>query len=466
VKPSISAAAGLAAGTGRDGLLELAVSDVAHGGWCVAREPGGRVVFVRHALPGERVRARITDTTAKFARAEAVEILQASPDRIEPPCPHARPDGCGGCDWQHATPQAQRRLKAEVIRQQLRRIAGLDREITVEPLPGDSGGLGWRTRIRLSVGPGGAAGLLKHRSHEVVEVGACPLAHPLVPVSGITGQRWQQVSSLAVTVSPGSGERAAIVTPAAGRRRAAGGGGAETTAHPAARAAAMLAGLADTVLASGRGGRLTALRGRGYLHQHAAGRTWRVGPGTFWQVHPGAADTLTAAVLAALRPAAGDVALDLFCGAGLFAGALAEEVGPGGAVIGIESDRGAVRDARHNLRRLPWARIHHGDVATVLVRQTGPASEAGLAVLDPPRAGAGRAVIERLLGPGPGDRGTGGRETGGRLRRVAYVSCDPATLARDIAVFGELGWQLAGLRGFDAFPMTHHVECVAALAPA
>jgi tRNA/tmRNA/rRNA uracil-C5-methylase (TrmA/RlmC/RlmD family) len=466
VKPSISAAAGLAAGTGRDGLLELAVSDVAHGGWCVAREPGGRVVFVRHALPGERIRARITDTTAKFARAEAVEILQASPDRIEPPCPHARPDGCGGCDWQHATPQAQRRLKAEVIRQQLRRIAGLDREITVEPLPGDSGGLGWRTRIRLSVGPGGAAGLVKHRSHEVVEVGACPLAHPLVPVSGITGQRWQQVSSLAVTVSPGSGERAAIVTPAAGRRRAAGGGGAETTAHPAARAAAMLAGLADTVLASGRGGRLTALRGRGYLHQHAAGRTWRVGPGTFWQVHPGAADTLTAAVLAALRPAAGDVALDLFCGAGLFAGALAEAVGPGGAVIGIESDRGAVRDARHNLRRLPWARIHHGDVATVLDRQTGPASEAGLAVLDPPRAGAGRAVIERLLGPGPGDRGTGGRETGGRLRRVAYVSCDPATLARDIAVFGELGWQLAGLRAFDAFPMTHHVECVAALAPA
>ena len=216
METSISATAGPPAGTGLDGLLELAVSDVAHGGWCVAREPGGRVVFIRHALPGERVRARITDTTARFARAEAVEILQASPDRVEPPCPHARPDGCGGCDWQHATPQAQRRLKAEVVRQQLRRIAGLDREITVEPLPGDSGGLGWRTRIRLSVGPGGAAGLLKHRSHEVVEVGACPLAHSLVPVTGITGQRWQQVSSLEVTVSPGSG--------GAGRDRDAVGG--------------------------------------------------------------------------------------------------------------------------------------------------------------------------------------------------------------------------------------------------
>jgi tRNA/tmRNA/rRNA uracil-C5-methylase (TrmA/RlmC/RlmD family) len=465
VETSIGAAAGLPAGSGPDGLLELAVSDVAHGGWCVAREPGGRVVFVRHALPGERVRARVTDTTAKFARAEAVEILQASPDRIEPPCPQARPDGCGGCDWQHATPQAQRRFKAEVVRQQLRRIAGLDRELTVEPLPGDSGGLGWRTRVRLSVGPGGAAGLLKHRSHEVVAVGACPLAHPLVPVTGITGQRWQQASSLEVIVSPGTGERAAIVTPSASGRRRPGGRARPSTPtapsmSPADRAAAMLDGLADTVLAAGRGGRLTPLRGRGYLHQSAAGRTWRVGAGTFWQVHPGAADALTGAVLDMLRPVPGDVALDLFCGAGLFAGVLAEAVGPGGAVIGVESDRGAVRDARHNLRRLPWARIHHGDAATVLAREAGPAGngwqEAGLAVLDPPRAGAGRAVIERLLGPGKGSR----------LRRVAYVSCDPATLARDIAVFGELGWRLAGLRAFDAFPMTHHVECVADLAPA
>jgi tRNA/tmRNA/rRNA uracil-C5-methylase (TrmA/RlmC/RlmD family) len=466
VDTSTEAAAGQPAGGGQDGLLELAVSDVAHGGWCVARQPGGRVVFVRHALPGERVRARVTGTTARFARAEAVEILAASPDRVEPPCPHARPDGCGGCDWQHATPQAQRRLKAEVVRQQLRRIAGLDREVTVEPLAGDSGGLGWRTRVRFSVGPGGVAGLLKHRSHEVVDVGACPIAHPLVNGTGVTGQRWPQVSSLEIAVAPGSGERAAIVTPAAGRRQATGRGrrtGAPgPPGAPAGRTAAMLAGRADTILTSGRGGQLTALRGRGYLQQRAAGRTWRVGAGTFWQVHPGAADALTAAVLAALRPAPGDVALDLFCGAGLFAGVLAEAVGPGGTVIGVDGDRGAVRDARHNLRRLPWARIHHGDVAAMLAGGTVPVSEAGLAVLDPPRAGAGRAVIERLLGPPPASR----RGAGQGLRRVAYVSCDPATLARDLAVCGELGWRLDGLRAFDAFPMTHHVECVAALAPA
>ena len=161
-------------------VLDLDISGVAHGGWCVARDSAGRVVFVRHALPGERVRARVTEATASFARAEAIEVLHASPDRVAPRCPHARPGGCGGCDWQHADLAAQRRFKAEVVRDQLRRIAGLDREVTVEPVAGDDDGLGWRTRVRFSVGPGGTAGLLAHRSHDVVEVGDCPIAHPLV----------------------------------------------------------------------------------------------------------------------------------------------------------------------------------------------------------------------------------------------------------------------------------------------
>ena len=149
-------------------LLELEVGEAAHGGWCVARtgEAGGRVVFVRHALPGERVRARVTQATARFARADAVEILEPSPDRVPPPCPHARPGGCGGCDWQHASLPAQRALKATVIRQQLRRIAGIDRDVTVEPVAGDADGLGWRTRVRFAVRKDGTAGLRQHRSHD------------------------------------------------------------------------------------------------------------------------------------------------------------------------------------------------------------------------------------------------------------------------------------------------------------
>src|SRR5580658_1904887 len=113
--------------------VEVTTVDVAQGGWCVARPDGLPVLFVRHALPGERVLARVTEVTSRFARADAIEILAASPDRVVPPCPHAHPGGCGGCDWQHATLPAQRLLKAAVIRQQLRRMAGIDREVTVEP---------------------------------------------------------------------------------------------------------------------------------------------------------------------------------------------------------------------------------------------------------------------------------------------------------------------------------------------
>ena len=437
-------------------VLDLDITGVAHGGWCVARDSAGRVVFVRHALPGERVRARVTEATASFARAEAVEVLHASPDRVAPRCPHARPGGCGGCDWQHADLAAQRRFKADVVRDQLRRIAGLDREVTVEPVAGDDDGLGWRTRVRFSVGPGGTAGLLAHRSHDVVEVGDCPIAHPLVRARAVTGRDWAPARSVEVVVSPPSGERAVIVAPAP---RGTGAPGSPGTPGGG------LAGEADTVLAAGRGGRLTTLSGRGSLRQHAAGRSWRVSAGAFWQVHPGAPDALSAAVLDLLRPRPGEVALDLFCGAGLFAGVLATAVGPGGTVVAVDTDRAAVRDARHNLRGTPWARVHAADAAAALARGGWPPP--ALAVLDPPRTGVPRQVIERLLAPGaPGAGGPGAPgASGGSLRAVAYVSCDPATLARDIAVFAGLGWRLDRLRAFDIFPMTHHVECVAALTP-
>jgi tRNA/tmRNA/rRNA uracil-C5-methylase (TrmA/RlmC/RlmD family) len=434
-------------------LLDVTVGEAVHGGWCVARQDGGTgaVVFLRHALPGERVRAVLTQTTAKFARADVVEIIAASPDRVLPPCPHARPGGCGGCDWQHASLPAQRALKALVIGQQLRRIAGLDREVTVEPLPGDAAGLGWRTRVRFAVRADGATGLRKHRSHELVEVGACPIAHPLVTAAGVTRRRWPGARSVEVAVAAGSGERAVIIAGAPGSR--------ESVAQIDA----------DSVLSGGRGGAgLRALRGRGYLTQRAAGRDWRVGAGEFWQVHPGAADTLALAVLETLRPQPGDSVLDLYCGAGLFAGVLAQAVGPSGTVIAVEQDAGAVRDARHNLRSSPWARVHRGDAAAVLSRVG--LSGATLAVLDPPRTGAARQVIDALCGrrdPGTGSRadpGSGAAAGDAGLRRIAYVSCDPATLARDISVLRESGWELEALRAFDAFPMTHHVECLATLS--
>jgi tRNA/tmRNA/rRNA uracil-C5-methylase (TrmA/RlmC/RlmD family) len=282
-------------------------------------------------------------------------------------------------------------------------------------------------------------------------VGECLIAHQGITGLGLTSRRWPGEASVEALVGTGSGERAVIISPGA-RSGARSGASASATATAGEQLAA------DAVLR--RGGRrnqhLTPVRGRGYLSQRAAGRDWRVSAGAFWQVHPAAADALTEAVLASLEPRPGDTALDLYCGVGLFAGALAPAVGPGGTVIGVEADDAAVRDARHNLREWAWARVHKGDVAALLAR--GGLPPARLAVADPPRAGLAREVIDHLSATENG--------AGSGLSRLAYVSCDPATLARDIALFAARGWALDDLRAFDAFPMTHHVECVATLSAA
>ncbi|HEY7323587.1 MAG TPA: TRAM domain-containing protein [Streptosporangiaceae bacterium] len=414
-------------------VLELTVGEVVHGGWCVSRQDDtGLVVFVRHALPGERVRARVTQATARLARAEAIDIQHASADRVAAPCRYARPAGCGGCDWQHASLEAQRRLKALVIRQQLNRIAGIDVDVTVDAVPGDEAGLGWRTVVSFAVTSGGLAGLRRHRSHEVVAIDRCLIAHDEITAAGVTAASWPGAHSVEIAIEPDSGERGVVV--------AASGAGLPVLPDIAA----------DSVQISARRGARTPVRGRGYVTRRAAGRDWRVSLGGFWQVHPGAADVLGQAVLAALDPRPGEVALDLYCGAGLFAGLLAEAVGPEGAVLAVEQDPAAARDARHNLRPWPRARVHRGDAAAVLAR-TG-LSDASIAVLDPPRTGAAGPVIDALCRAPAG------------LRRLAYVSCDPATLARDLRRLLDGGWQLTGLRGYDAFPMTHHVECLAVLA--
>jgi tRNA/tmRNA/rRNA uracil-C5-methylase (TrmA/RlmC/RlmD family) len=456
-------------------VVEVTAGEVAHGGWCVARPDDGPVIFVRHALPDERVLVRITEVTTRLARAEAVRILSASPDRVEPPCPHARPGGCGGCDWQHAALPVQRSLKAAVVSQQLRRLAGIDREVTVEPLPGDAdggsgpaggsgetgGGLGWRTRVQFAVRADGVAGLRAHRSHEVIDVGRCLIAHPAITELGVTGRRWDGAASVEAVVAAGSGERAVIITAdrKPGRGGAGGGpggrrdgGGPGTASQTGGRARSLDGITADSVLRRA-GHSLTPLRGRAHLSQRAAGRDWRVSAAGFWQVHPGAAEALTGAVLAGLEPRPGDVALDLYCGAGLFAGVLAPAVGSAGTVIGVEADHAAVRDARHNLREWPWARVHRGDVAAVLRRggQHPMLPPARLVVADPPRSGLAREVIDYLS------------EAGSGPARLGYVSCDPATLARDVGLLTARGWALDDLRAFDAFPMTHHVECVAIL---
>ena len=446
--------------------IEVTVGDAAQGGWCVARPDGLPVIFVRHALPGERVLARVTEVTAKFARADAVEIRLVSRDRVPPPCPAAHPGGCGGCDWQHASLPAQRALKASVIAQQLKRLAGIDRAVTVEPLPGDgpeitaSGGtlnggapddgasaavtpdhrtpgdrqpgLGWRTRVQFAVDREGVAGLRAHRSHEVIDIGDCLIAHDAIRELDIPGHDWSGAAAVeAVAGAADMPDNVAVTV-------IAGGSPPKARKNRNQRGAGRLPGHKRTMV-----------EGRPYLAERAAGRIWQVGAEGFWQVHPAAADTLCAAVVAGLRPEAGDTVLDLYCGAGLFAGAVAPLVGAGGAVTGIESDAAAIRNARQNLADCPWVQFRKADAAKAA--QDGDLPDARLVVADPPRSGLAREVIGYLTGEG-------------QAERFAYVSCDPATLARDLGLLLAGGWRLDELRVFDAFPMTHHVECVAVLS--
>jgi tRNA/tmRNA/rRNA uracil-C5-methylase (TrmA/RlmC/RlmD family) len=401
----------------------VTVGPVAHGGHCVARHEG-RVVFVRHTLPGERVLVRVTeDRHPGYCRADAIEVRTPAPGRVARPCPFSGPGRCGGCDWQHVAPDEQRRLKAAVVREQLARLAGLhDVAVTVEELPG--GPLRWRSRARFAVDRSGAPGLRRHRSHDVVVLDDCPItAGPAA--SAVLGHRWPGAGAVDVSMDA----TGAVTTTRLDRRGHPQATrvlppGSEVPAEPTARA-----------------------------ERRAGGRDWEVEGTGFWQVHPAAADALVAAVESFAAVRTGDTVLDLYAGAGLFGGALAPAVGRGGRVVCVEADAAACAAADANLAALPQAEVWQGEVDAEgladLIAELGEGPD--VVVLDPPRAGAGPAVSTQIAATG--------------ARAVVYVACDPAALARDVAAFGQAGYRLAALRSFDAFPMTAHVECVALLEP-
>ncbi|MFJ9778420.1 class I SAM-dependent RNA methyltransferase [Amycolatopsis sp. NPDC101161] len=388
-------------------VLEVEVGAVAHGGHCVARAEG-RVVFVRHALPGEQVRVEVTeDNGGSFCRGDAIEVLSASEFRVEPPCPLAVPGGCGGCDWQHADPDYQRSLKAAVVAEQLQRLAGIEREVVVEAL--DGGPLDWRSRVRLVADGEGRAGLRAHHSHRVVALEDCPIAVP-GELDDVLARRWRPGSELEVTSDGDGGVHVRELSTVRGKVRAR-----------------QLAG--------------------GVAVQHAAGRDWHLDAHGFWQVHPDAASTLAAVVGEWAEAPSGGTAWDLYAGVGLFASVLASQVGPAGRVLAVESGRRAVADGEKNLADLPQVSWQAGRVEHALASAEKPVD---VVVLDPPRKGAGKAVVESIVAGSPD--------------RIVYVACDPAALARDLATFASHGYGLTDLRAFDAFPMTHHVECVALLS--
>ncbi|WP_234986694.1 class I SAM-dependent RNA methyltransferase [Demequina sp. NBRC 110055] len=390
--------------------LDLTVGAPAHGGHCVARHEG-RVVFVRHALPGERVRARLTESgaDAKLWRADAVEILEASDDRVDSPWPEAGPGGIGGAELGHVALAAQREWKLAVLRESFKRFAGRPFEGAVRALDGDdeAGGLHYRTRVSASADAEGKAAMHAHRGDTLHALTAMPLAVPDVE-HALLSHRFP--AGARVSVAQGTDGTVRIVVDGTPWKA-----GKKDTRPHAPRT------LRESVTVAG--------------HTY----DFKVDADGFWQVHRGAPATLVGEVLARVGDAAS--VADLYAGAGLFSLPLAAT---GRAVTSVETDRGASRSARRNLHAYPQASIVQGDVRRTLESGIG---RPDAAVIDPPRSGAGRRTLDALVATG--------------TPRIVYVACDPVALARDTALLAERGYDLVDAQAFDLFPMTHHVETVA-----
>lgn len=387
--------------------VELSPTAMAAGGAALARDADGRVVFVEGALPGERVRARLTDMRKDFARAVALEVLEPSPDRVAPPCP-ALARGCGGCTWQHVSPAGQSRLKADVVVDALRRIAKLAEPPVPQSTP--MAGPPLRTTARLAVSPGGRAGHRPRTGSGAVETDACLVAHPLLEELIVDG-RYPGAGEVLLRVSVATGERIVLVDRAVGAVQV-----------PA------------DVRVFEEGDTRTA-----FVHEEVAGRRFRISAGSFFQPGPVVAAALTAAASTSIGDALPEhgVLVDAYAGVGLFASVVGSR--RRARVVAVENDRSAVADARVNLADLD------AEVVGVEVARWRPHA-ADVVVADPARPGLGRPGVGAVAATG--------------AARTVLVSCDPASLARDAALLGEAGYSLVSIQLVDAFPHTFHVETV------
>ena len=388
-------------------LVQVTIEKVAHGGHFIARHDGA-VIFVRHAIPGEKCTIQITSTGSSFNRADVVSVETPSEFRVEAPCTFSHRNGCGGCDFQHISVAHQRTLKSDVIAEQFSRIAKMDLRVEVEKV-GES--THWRTRAIATTDRNGKLGFYKSRSHSIAPVTDCIIC--------VEGMNFNEIASrdlkgdIRVEVSASNtGERSIALAPARGEEKA----------------------------------RLT--EGPAVLHENVLGRTLEVSQESFWQSHKKAPEVLTQAVLEFAQLKSGEHVLDLYGGVGLFSAAILEAVGSTGHVDLIEGSKVATADAGRNFAAFSNITIATGDVAKLLPRITA----ADVVVLDPPRDGAGKEAVAHIARLAP--------------RAIVYVACDPAALARDTAYLADHSYSLVKVRAFDLFPMTHHIECVALYARA
>ena len=387
--------------------LTVDIEKIAHGGHFIARhesENGKKaVIFVRHAIPGERVEIEITSTSANFIRADVVEVISASSDRVQAPCEYSNRDGCGGCDFQHISITRQRALKSEVIKEQFERIAKMDISVDVEEV-GEP--LHWRTRVTATTDHNGALGFYSSRSHRVIPVKECLIAIPEIGIAAMSAQKLSPDVRIEIAYSS-EGERMVAEAPKSGD------------------------------------GKFRQNIGPAVLHERVGDQLLQVSQRSFWQGHKRAPEVLTDVVRNFAHLQEGEHVLDLYGGVGLFTAAYLKDVGATGSIHLVEGSKDATADAKNNFAGQSNIEISTGDVAKIITR----INRADVVILDPPREGAGKEVVQEITRLSP--------------RSIIYVACDPAALARDTAYLREYGYQLEKIRAFDLFPMTHHIESVA-----
>jgi tRNA/tmRNA/rRNA uracil-C5-methylase (TrmA/RlmC/RlmD family) len=387
--------------------LTVDIEKIAHGGHFIARhesENGKKaVIFVRHAIPGEKAEIEITSTSANFIRADVVEVIAPSPDRVKAPCTYSHREGCGGCDFQHISITRQRVLKSEVIKEQFERIAKIDVSVEVEEV-GEP--LHWRTRVTATTDSNGALGFYSSRSHRVIPVKECLITVPEIGIAAMSAQKLSPDVRIEIAYSS-EGERMVAEAPKSGD------------------------------------GKFRQNTGPAVLHERVGDELLQVSQRSFWQGHKRAPQVLTEVVRDFAQIQEGEALLDLYGGVGLFTSACLKDVGTNGSIHLVEGSKDATADAKNNFASHSNVEISTGDVAKIINR----INRADVVILDPPREGAGKEVVQEIARISP--------------RSIVYVACDPAALARDTAYLHENGFHLEKIRAFDLFPMTHHIESIA-----
>lgn len=378
-------------------LITLSIGPIAHGGHFISRH-NGQVIFVRHAITDEIAIVKITSIGSKIAFGDAVEILKPSKNRVTAPCKYSSPNLCGGCDFQHISITAQLKLKKLVIQEQFERIG--DIKVNPEVLNAEiDSGLHWRTHLDFAVSNNGKLGLYSFKTKEVVEIDECLIAVDAINKLDIFKNIWDGDERLSVFASSSN----------------------KVSIHRSDK----------------------KISGPSEINEIVEGNTYNISHGSFWQSHKNAPKILIKKLMEFANLKLGDRVCDLYGGVGLFTAPISKAIGEVGEIHLIESNSRCIKDAKKNFENQKNVIIHHGKVEQKL----GKIKNIDVIIMDPPRTGVTKQVINQIIEK--------------MSRSIIYISCDPASLARDTKILLKNSYSLDKIIGLDLFPMTHHIECIA-----